>query len=131
MANNNQELRTLCDTIATLRGSHGCPWDKKQTCNSLMKHLQSECEELLTAIKNDDPNNICEELGDLLYIIIMISEINKDLGLFELADVIRAINEKLVRRHPHVFAGQAYENEEQLAAQWQAIKAKEKNQNSV
>jgi len=66
-----------------------------------------------------------------LYILIMISEINKDLGLFELADVIRAINEKLVRRHPHVFAGQAYENEEQLAAQWQAIKAKEKNQNSV
>lgn len=131
MANNNQELRTLCDTIATLRGSHGCPWDKKQTCNSLMKHLQSECEELLTAIKNDDPNNICEELGDLLYIIIMISEINKDLGLFQLADVIRAINEKLVRRHPHVFAGQAYENEEELAAQWQAIKAKEKNQNSV
>jgi MazG family protein len=131
MTNNNQELQTLCDTIATLRGSHGCPWDKKQTCNSLMKHFHSECEELLTAIKNDDPNNICEELGDLLYILIMISEINKDQGLFELADVIRAINEKLVRRHPHVFAGQAYENEEQLAAQWQAIKAKEKNQNSV
>ncbi len=131
MTNNNQELRILRDTIAALRGPHGCPWDKKQTCNSLMKHLQSECDELLTAIKNDDPNNICEELGDLLYILIMISEINKDLGLFELADVIATINEKLIRRHPHVFAGQAYESEEQLAAQWQAIKAKEKKQNSV
>lgn len=131
MTNINQELQTLRDTITTLRGPHGCPWDKKQTCNSLMKHLQSECDELLTAISNDDPNNICEELGDLLYILIMISEINKDLGLFELTDVFRTINEKLIRRHPHVFAGQAYESEEQLAAQWQAIKAKEKKQNSV
>ena len=119
-------LQILLDTINTLRSEQGCPWDRKQTCTSLTKYLQSECEELLAAIKNDDHANICEELGDVLYLLIMIADINKDLGLFEFKDVIESINAKLIRRHPHVFAGQTYENEEQLTAQWQAIKAKEK-----
>jgi len=119
-------LQILLDTIYTLRGDQGCPWDRKQTCTSLTKYLQSECEELLAAINNDDHDNIREELGDVLYLLIMIADINKDLGLFEFKDVIESINAKLIRRHPHVFAGQKYENEEQLAAQWQAIKAKEK-----
>jgi tetrapyrrole methylase family protein/MazG family protein len=114
------------DTIYALRSEHGCPWDRKQTCVSLTKYVQSECEELLAAIKNNDHDNIREELGDVLYLLIMIADINKDLGLFEFKDVIESINAKLIRRHPHVFAGLAYENEEQLAAQWQAIKAKEK-----
>ncbi|NTW88952.1 MAG: nucleotide pyrophosphohydrolase, partial [Desulfobulbaceae bacterium] len=85
----------------------------------------------LAAISNDDHANICEELGDVLYLLIMIADINKDLGRFEFEDVIKSINVKLIRRHPHVFAGQTYENEEQLAAQWQAIKAEEKKQNSI
>lgn len=119
-------LQILLDTIYTLRGDQGCPWDRKQTCTSLTKYLQLECEELLAAINNDDHDNIREELGDVLYLLIMIADINKDLGLFEFKDVIESINAKLIRRHPHVFAGQKYENEEQLAAQWQAIKAKEK-----
>ncbi len=119
-------LQILLDTINTLRGKQGCPWDRKQTCTTLTKYLQSECDELLEAIKNDDHDNIREELGDVLYLLIMIADINKDQGLFEFKDVIESINSKLIRRHPHVFAGQPYENEEQLAAQWQAIKAKEK-----
>lgn len=124
-------LQILLDTINTLRGEQGCPWDRKQTCASLTKYLQSECEELLAAIKNDDHDNICEELGDVLYLLIMIADINKDMGSFEFKDVIESINAKLIRRHPHVFAGQTYENEEQLTAQWQAIKAKEKKKNSI
>ncbi len=119
-------LQILLDTINTLRGKQGCPWDRKQTCTTLTKYLQSECDELLEAIKNNDHDNIREELGDVLYLLIMIADINKDQGLFEFKDVIESINSKLIRRHPHVFAGQPYENEEQLAAQWQAIKAKEK-----
>ncbi len=116
----------LLDTIHTLRGDQGCPWDRKQTCKSLKKYLQSECEELLAAINNDDHDNLREELGDVLYLLIMIADINKDLGFFEFNDVIESVNAKLIRRHPHVFAGQTYENEEQLTAQWLAIKAKEK-----
>ncbi len=125
------ELSDLLDIIKTLRGEKGCPWDKRQTSSSLLKHLKSECEEVVLAINNDDHVNICEELGDLLYLIVMISEIHNDQGQFKLSDVIRTVNEKLIRRHPHVFAGQPYENEEQLAAQWQAIKAEEKKKNTV
>jgi uncharacterized protein YabN with tetrapyrrole methylase and pyrophosphatase domain len=127
----NPELSDLVVTIKTLRGEEGCPWDKRQTSSSLLKHLKSECEELILAINNDDHINICEELGDLLYLIVMISEIHNDQGQFQLSDVIRTVNEKLIRRHPHVFAGQPYENEEQLAAQWKAIKAEEKKKNTV
>ncbi|NOR25249.1 MAG: nucleotide pyrophosphohydrolase [Desulforhopalus sp.] len=131
MTNHNHELTALISTIKTLRGKDGCPWDKKQSSTSLLKHLKSECEELVIAIRNDDPVNTCEELGDLLYLVVMISEIHNDRGDFKISDVIRTINEKLVRRHPHVFAGQPYENEEQLAAQWEAIKAEEKKKNTV
>ncbi len=126
MIDNNIKLQNLLDTIDILRGEQGCPWDRKQTCTSMKEYLQAECDELLAAINNDDHDNICEELGDVLYILIMITAINKDLGMFGLQDVFESINAKLIRRHPHVFAGQTYENEDQLTAQWQAIKAKEK-----
>ncbi len=124
-------LAELISTIKTLRGENGCPWDRRQDSLSLLKYLRSECQELVTAIENDDHNNICEELGDLLYLIVMFSEIGNDQGNFHLSDVLHTINEKLIRRHPHVFAGQSYENEEQLAAQWEAIKAEEKKKNTV
>lgn len=124
--NCNHRLSDLLTTIQTLRGKDGCPWDRRQNSHSLLKYLQEECQELIEAIKKDDHVNICEELGDLLYLIVMFSEIGNDQGYFHLDDVLSTINEKLIRRHPHVFAGQSYENEEQLAAQWEAIKAEEK-----
>ncbi len=125
------DMANLIATIKTLRGTNGCPWDKRQSSTSLIKYLKEECDELVCAIQRKDLPNICEELGDLLYLIVMISEIHTDLGDFQLDDVISTVNEKLIRRHPHVFAGQQYENEEQLAAQWQAIKAEEKKKNTV
>ena len=131
MTNHNHELPQLVSIIQTLRGEDGCPWDKRQSSSSLIKHLRSECEELIVAITKDDRVNTCEELGDLLYLIVMISEIHSDLEDFNLSDVIRTVNEKLIRRHPQVFAGKAYENEEQLAIQWEAIKAEEKKKNTV
>lgn len=126
MIDHNIDLQKLLDTIEALRGEQGCPWDKKQTCHSLKKYLQAECDELVAAINNDDYDNICEEIGDLLYVLIMIASINEDGGKFTLKDVVESINAKLIRRHPHVFAGQPYESEEKLSAQWQAIKAQEK-----
>lgn len=131
MTSNSKELNTLLSTIKALRGEDGCPWDKRQTSDSLIKHLHSETAELTDAITNNDPDNLCEELGDLLYIIIMISEINDDLDHFDFNKVITTINDKLIRRHPHVFAGCRYENEEQLKKQWNAIKAEEKRKKSV
>jgi tetrapyrrole methylase family protein / MazG family protein len=131
MTDNFLGLPDLLATIKTLRGEDGCPWDRRQSPSSLIKYLKEECEELVLAIEARDHVNICEELGDLLYLIVMISEIHNDLGNFQLDDVIHTVNEKLIRRHPHVFAGQQYESEEQLTAQWQAIKAAEKRKNTV
>lgn len=128
---NNPDLIQLIETIKTLRGENGCPWDQRQTPLSLVKYLTSECNELIDAIQNNDSTNICEELGDVLYLVIMIAEMHSEQNIFQLTDVISAINDKLIRRHPHVFAGQPYENEEQLKAQWQAIKLEEKKKNTV
>lgn len=131
MTRNNTALQSLTTTIQALRGTNGCPWDKRQTVDSLISHFKSEAAELVSAVANNDPENVCEELGDLLYIILMITEINRDLGNFDLTDVLDQINKKLIRRHPHVFAGKSYENEAQLAEQWKSIKAAEKKKNTV
>lgn len=131
MTKNNTTLQTLITTVRSLRGDKGCPWDKRQTSASLVYYLKSETAELVSAIENNDPGNICEELGDLLYIILMMAEIHGDLGDFDLTDVLQQIDAKLIRRHPHVFAGTSFESEAQLAEQWQSIKAAEKKKNSV
>jgi tetrapyrrole methylase family protein/MazG family protein len=131
MTSSEKRLQYLIETIRVLRGVNGCPWDKKRTNLSLVKYLQSECNELVEAIQKNDQENICEELGDVLYILLMLTEINSGNQFFNLTDVIKGITEKLIRRHPHVFAGTTYENEEDLALQWQAIKDKEKNNNIV
>ncbi len=131
MANSDNSLHPLLATIKILRGTNGCPWDKKQTSKSLLKYLSSEFQELIDAINKDDTENICEELGDMLYLILMYTEIHESIDDFTLGDVITTINTKLIRRHPHVFAGKTYENEEQLSQQWLDIKAEEKRKNNI
>ncbi|CAG37323.1 MazG nucleotide pyrophosphohydrolase domain-containing protein [Desulfotalea psychrophila] len=122
-----QTFTELLETIKQLLGEEGCPWDKKQTNESIIKYLKSESQELIDALEKKDYPNICEELGDVLYIVILISSINKKEGQFSLEDVFREVNAKLVRRHPHVFAGTSYETEEDLAKQWEKIKQQEKH----
>ncbi len=122
----SSNLETLIKTIKALRGKQGCPWDKKQTTESLRKYLIEEFDEILQAIDNRDLQNLSEELGDFLYLIIMISEINENNGTFSLRDVIDGINEKLIRRHPHVFSGTSVKDEKELRKQWNKIKAAEK-----
>ncbi len=129
MTPDNQDLNELLSIIKKLRSNEGCPWDRRQTTTSLIKYFHEEFKELMEAIKNQDYPNICEESGDILYLILMISEISRENGEFHFPDVVRMINQKLIRRHPHVFAGQPYENEEELIRQWQQIKAEEKKKN--
>lgn len=131
MTDTNQELQGLISTIRELRGEKGCPWDKKQTSLSLVKYIRSESNELIEAITNKDDENVCEESGDLLYLIIMLAEINSDNNTFNLADVLTTVNEKLIRRHPHVFEGTEFKNEAELSKQWEAIKANEKRKKSI
>ena len=126
MTTPSHALDSLSATIEALRSDRGCPWDRRQTPATLKKHIQSECSELLAAIDNNDHENIMEELGDLLYLLLMVTRMHQEQSLFDFSMVIEAINAKLIRRHPHVFAGQTYENEAQLRQQWQAIKEQEK-----
>lgn len=120
-------IEALTETIKSLRGEKGCPWDKKQTTESLRKYLVEEFAEILQAIDNNDLQNLSEELGDFLYLIIMISDINDSNGTFSLVDVVSGINEKLIRRHPHVFSGTIVKDEKELRNQWNKIKEAEKS----
>ncbi len=129
MNHKKPDILELLATIKTLRSENGCPWDKRQTAESLTIYFHEELHELLEAIRNQDYPNICEELGDLLYLIIMTSEISRENRQFHFPDVIRHINPKLIRRHPHVFAGKKYKNDAELTKQWQEIKAAEKKKN--
>ncbi len=131
MKNTQEKLQELVITIKKLRSPTGCPWDKKQTNLSLCRYLQAETNELIEGLEKSDYENICEELGDLLYIIVMLAEINEQENKFTLADVIHGVNEKLIRRHPHVFAGTTYETEEDLKRQWEEIKKQEKQKKEV
>ncbi len=126
MQQKEHDIDKLAGIIKTLRGKNGCPWDKKQTTNSLIKHLREETEELIAGINNQDTNNVCEELGDLTYLILMITEIHTERGDFTFSDVVKGISDKLVRRHPHVFADAVVKDEQDLQKQWAAIKQAEK-----
>ncbi len=116
----------LLHTIEALLGPNGCPWDQRQSTQSLKKYFTDELAEIVAAIDNGDPENLCEELGDMLFLLILTTEINRKNGLFTLRDVLRNINEKMIRRHPHVFAGGKTGSVEELEQQWRDIKALEK-----
>ena len=98
----------LVETFAVLRGPNGCPWDKKQTHESLIKCLQNESQELIDAINKKDDENMKEELGDVLLQVLMHSQIAAEEGKFTIDDVIQGLYDKLHRRHPHVFGDLAH-----------------------
>jgi XTP/dITP diphosphohydrolase/tetrapyrrole methylase family protein/MazG family protein len=113
-------------TIARLRGPGGCPWDQEQTHQSLERCLIDECSELLDTIDRLDFPHMREELGDVLIQVIFHAQLAQEAGHFDLEDVAREVNEKLVRRHPHVFGEGRLETSEQVLVQWDQIKAVEK-----
>lgn len=116
----------LLEIVAELRSDHGCPWDRAQTHESMIKCLREECEEVVQAIEQKDDENLCEELGDVLLQVLMHSQIAAEESRFTIEDVVNMLAQKLVRRHPHVFGdGQALTPEEGLAS-WEAVKRKEK-----
>ncbi len=121
------QLARLTHIMARLRDPQtGCPWDVAQTMSSLTRYTIEEAYEVADAIAKGDPDEICDELGDLLFQVVFYSQIADEDGEFSLQDVAWAICEKLIRRHPHVFAGEEAPDEAGLNAQWEAIKAQEK-----
>jgi uncharacterized protein YabN with tetrapyrrole methylase and pyrophosphatase domain len=110
-----------------LRAPDGCPWDREQTHASLRPHLLEEAYEALEALDSGDMARLRDELGDLLFQIAIHAQLASEAGAFDMADVSRSIGEKLVRRHPHVFAGTSLEGKD-LLVQWEQIKREEKNE---
>lgn len=122
------KFENLVKTVATLRGPDGCPWDKKQTHESLVKCLQNESQELIDAIHNHDDENMKEELGDVLLQVLMNAQIAQEEGKFSIEDVIVYLDEKLHRRHPHVFGDHAKAaSAEEALAVWREMKQKERS----
>ena len=121
----------LCDIVARLRAPKGCPWDREQTNASLVPQLLEEAYEVAGAVYANDDVNLREELGDLLLLIVMHAQIAAEENRFDIDEIAREINEKLVRRHPHVFAVEgaasaAQPDAKSVLKQWEAIKHAEK-----
>jgi XTP/dITP diphosphohydrolase/tetrapyrrole methylase family protein/MazG family protein len=117
----------LLATTARLRAPDGCPWDREQTHRTICDCLVEEVAELVQAIDRNDDVNLREELGDLLFHIAMHAQLAAEAGKFNFDDVAREVNEKMIRRHPHVFGeGAKLGTSEAVVTQWEQIKLKEK-----
>lgn len=124
------EFEKLCDIVAQLRAPGGCPWDREQTHELLLPALIEEAYEVAGAVRANDDVNFREELGDLLLLIVMHAEIARESGRFKIDNVIQAVSEKLVRRHPHVFGQSDARDSGAVLKQWEAIKREEKKGDS-
>ncbi len=125
------DFQTLVDVVAKLRAPGGCPWDREQTHESLKRHLLEECYEALEAIDQGTPPQLAEELGDILVQVAFHADIAREAGDFTLADVLTAINSKLVRRHPHVFGDTSVSDAREVELNWEQLKAAERAQQGV
>ena len=125
-------FQKLLGIMAALRAENGCPWDREQTRESLTPYLVEETYEVLEAIEENSPHKIKEELGDLLFQIVFHCQLAKERGEFSIEDVIDAISNKMIGRHPHVFGNANYETSEQVLKQWEERKKEEgKNRESI
>lgn len=123
---NLREFAGLLKVVEFLRGPDGCPWDKEQTHQSLTRYAIEEAFELAEAIDTGEAKSVREELGDLLLQVVLHAEIARQDGQFDIFDVIQGISEKMVRRHPHVFADVKAETSQEVLKNWQEIKQAEK-----
>jgi tetrapyrrole methylase family protein / MazG family protein len=119
-------VQELIAIMARLRGDDGCPWDREQNHDSLKEFLAEEAAELFDAIDDRDDEGMCEELGDVLLQVVFHAQIAAEEKRFNLQDIARTVCEKLVRRHPHVFADSDVDNPDAVLKQWDAIKKTEK-----
>ena len=126
-----EKLERFIEIVKKLRSDEGCPWDKKQSPGSLKRYLKEETQETIEAIDANTPQQIKEELGDILYIIVLLSQIYDEKKLFNMGDVLDSISEKMIRRHPHVFGDEKIETVEELREKWLEIKDIEKSSSKV
>jgi MazG family protein len=130
-----QEFTRLVEIMATLRSPGGCPWDREQTIDSLKPFVLEETYEVLEAIDRHDHAALCEELGDFLFEAVFLAQLESEAGHFTIADSLTSIADKLVRRHPHVFARDestaAIDTPDKVIRRWEEIKAEERGATGV
>ncbi len=126
MSDATESFRKLIEIVDTLMGENGCPWDNVQTRESLKPYLVEETYEVLEALDTNDPDQIKDELGDLLYQILFHSKISSKNNEFDIKDVLDNLKEKMVRRHPHVFKEGQINTPDQVIERWEEIKKEEK-----
>jgi MazG family protein len=130
MSTAGDEFTRLADIVARLRAPDGCPWDREQTIDTLKRYVLEETYEVLDAIDRHDHDALCEELGDFLFEAVFIAQLEHEDGRFSIADSVKSIADKLVRRHPHVFArhegAAALDTADQVRTRWEEIKTEER-----
>ncbi len=130
MADKKYTYEEFLDIIKMLRSENGCPWDKVQTHESLKPCMMEEAAELLASIRiysqTGNPENMIEELGDVLLQVVMHAEIASEEGLFTMEDVVNEVSRKMVRRHPHVFGTGSADTPDEVLVNWEEIKREEK-----
>ena len=122
----SQAFADLVNLVQTLRGPEGCPWDRRQTVSSVKMYLLEECYEVLDAIEKGDSGEECSELGDLLFMIVFLTQISFEKGEFDILGVIENIIKKMKTRHPHVFGDVQVNGPDEVSSNWQKIKIQEK-----
>ena len=123
-----KNLEELISIIEKLRAPNGCPWDREQTHYSLRPNMIEEAYEAVDAIDENDMPHLKEELGDVLLQVVLHSQIAKEEGAFDIEDVARELNEKLIHRHPHVFGNAKINNSQDVLNAWDKLKAEEKTE---
>lgn len=131
MTNYGKKFDRFVDIVKELRSENGCPWDKEQSPTSLKRYLLEETQEAIEAITANNHQHIKDELGDILYIIVLIAHIHNEENLFNMGDVIEAITDKMIRRHPHVFNDEKIETVAELRKKWLEIKDIEKSSSII
>jgi len=126
MEKTDKLFRDLIFLIRTLRGDEGCPWDRKQTIETLKHYLHQEFQELMESLEKKSPEKTQEEMGDLIFLLLFCAEIARDEGDFSIGDVLENVKKKMVGRHPHVFEGREVNNIFEIRENWKEIKKKEK-----
>ena len=125
------KFQTLIDIVERLRSPDGCPWDLEQTHSSLKRNLLEECYEALEAIDYGDAQSLAEEMGDILVQVAFHIQVARESGDFGLADVLTRVNQKLVRRHPHVFGDTTVSDAREVERNWERLKEVERGQQEV
>lgn len=128
LKNSAEKFNQFVEIMERLRSPGGCPWDREQDYLTLRRYIIEEAYELIEAIESGNSRAICEECGDLMLQVVFVARIAEELGEFDIVDVLSGISQKLIRRHPHVFADTRVKDSEEVLKNWEQIKVGERKE---